>query len=115
MVRQHSRIGTALLVLVALVSLATSASATHRYLQNAHLTEAQEFPAPPAPNGGTADGYVVVNTVANTISYDIVCNGLNGTITAAHIHGYAQPGASAGVRFGLTANGPTRFTGSFTY
>lgn len=114
MVRLHSRMGTGLLALVTLVSLATTASAT-RYNQVVHLTEAEEVPTPPAPNGGTADGFININTTTNTITYDIIANGLNGSVTAAHIHGYAGPGQAAGVKIGFTQTSPGVFTGTATY
>ena len=59
---------------------------------------AQEFP----PNASTARGTIVgtYNDVTNTISYTILFSGLSAPTTAAHFHGPAALGVSAGVTIG---------------
>ncbi|GJM44589.1 MAG: hypothetical protein DHS20C21_14310 [Gemmatimonadota bacterium] len=82
----------------------------------AHLTVSsidgsQEVPA----NGsaGTGSAQFIVDTATNTIFYHITFSGLTGVETAAHVHGFAPPGANAGVLFGLPLGSPK--VGSATY
>lgn len=53
----------------------------------------------PPVTGSTAIGCgtFVIDTCTNTVRYYIVVCGLSSAETAAHIHGYAPPGAPAGV------------------
>lgn len=61
---------------------------------------------PPNGSAGTGVAHVVIDPVANTLQYHISYSGLTGTETAAHIHGYAPPGANAGVVHGLPTGNP---------
>jgi CHRD domain/Bacterial Ig-like domain (group 3)/Divergent InlB B-repeat domain len=77
---------------------------------NIVLEGVQESPRRATPAIGS--GTVVVNTVANTLTYNISYTGLLGTETIAHFHGPANREANAGVKIDLTAN-PT--SGTVTY
>ena len=72
---------------------------------------AQEVPATPSPALGV--GWFRINTFANTINYSFTRTNFATAETVAHIHGFAAPGANAGVKFGLPA-GPHK-AGSFAY
>ncbi|KPL86709.1 CHRD domain-containing protein [Herpetosiphon geysericola] len=56
---------------------------------------------PPTGSKGMAMGTIEINTVANTLSYNITYHDLSSAETAAHIHGFAPRGANAGVLFNL--------------
>lgn len=77
----------------------------------AELDAVQEVP----PNASPARGFglFTVNRRTNTMRYYIAYGGLTGNETAAHIHGFAPHGTSAGVLFGLPAGSPK--TGTITY
>lgn len=68
------------------------------------LNSSQEVPT----NGSTAtgDATTVVDTDANTLSYNVTYSGLTSAENNAHIHGPAARGVSAGVLFGLPAGSP---------
>jgi hypothetical protein len=53
----------------------------------------------PANSALTSSGFalVAIDTAANVLGYDVHVNQLSGAEAAAHIHGYAQLGANAGV------------------
>lgn len=63
------------------------------------LTGSKEVP----PNPTTATGVLIgtYDDATNTLSFDLVFNGLIGTTTAAHFHGPATPGVNAGVQVPL--------------
>lgn len=65
---------------------------------------AQETP----PNGsaGLGIGFLTIDTVANTLAYDIRFAGLGTAESAAHIHGFAAPGTPAGVVHALPLGSP---------
>nr|MBA3468314.1 CHRD domain-containing protein [Herpetosiphonaceae bacterium] len=65
---------------------------------------AQEVP----PSGSTATGSaaITIDTAANTLSYNITFSGLSSSELSAHIHGFAPPGANAGVLHTLPAGSP---------
>jgi CHRD domain/Bacterial Ig-like domain (group 3)/Divergent InlB B-repeat domain len=71
------------------------------------LEGVQQVPRVPTP--GLGSGSVVVNTVANTLTYAMSYSELLGTVTIAHFHGPAARGASAGVKIDLTSS-PTSGT-----
>jgi hypothetical protein len=77
----------------------------------ASLTEAQEVP----PTGATAtgEGWFLVDTAANTLTYNITNTALSSAETAAHIHGFAPAGVNAGVLYALPAGTPK--TGVINY
>jgi Cu/Zn superoxide dismutase len=68
------------------------------------LTSAQENP----PNNSTALGAatVLVDTVANEAKIYVVFAGLSAAEAGAHVHGPADPGQDAGVKFGLPPGNP---------
>ncbi len=76
-----------------------------------YLSGRQEVPA--NASAGQGCGMFVVDTDANTVTYRITRWGLGTAETAAHIHGFADPGANAGVLHGLPA-GDLK-TGVWTY
>ena len=55
--------------------------------------------APPTGSGATGTARLILNTVANTLQFDITHN--VGGETAAHIHGFTGPGQNAGIVFNL--------------
>jgi hypothetical protein len=59
-----------------------------------------------AVSPATGSGTFVMDTVANTLSFDITFSGLTSAETAAHIHGFSGPTACAGILFGLPAGSP---------
>ncbi len=75
------------------------------------LSEAQEVP--PSGSAGMGTVSVLIDTSANTLTYDIVFTGLAGIETAAHIHGPAAAGANAGVLYALPLGATKR--GTLTY
>jgi len=70
----------------------------------ASLDGAQEVP--PTTSGGAGWAIGMIDTAANTLSYHIVFGGLSAAETAAHIHGVATHGVSAGVLHPLPAGSP---------
>lgn len=90
------RCATGLLVLLGTLALTSAAGANHIYNSRTLVfSGANEVP----PNASTATGTakVIVDTDANTLSYDITYSGFSTSETAAHIHGFAGPGVNAGV------------------
>jgi len=69
--------------------------------------------APPNASPAVACGTFVIDTAANTVAYRIVVSGLTAAETAAHIHGFADPGINAGVLHALPA-GPVKI-GTWNY
>jgi len=78
---------------------------------DAHLDGGQEVPPNLSVAYGTA--YFVLDREANTLGYSITVARLNGTETAAHLHGFAPPGTTAPVLLTLPL-GKTK-SGSWTY
>ncbi len=101
---RNSRFSAVAFATIAVAMLPALAHASHDFRRTVAATEAQEVPAPGAPSGGTASGLVTVDTNTNTITYNITCANLNGTINNAHFHGPAAPGATAGVKITLTGD-----------
>ncbi|HUR28695.1 MAG TPA: CHRD domain-containing protein [Planctomycetota bacterium] len=62
---------------------------------------------PPVASSGTGTGWVSVDTVGNTLTYQMTYTGLTSAENAAHIHGFAAAGAAAGIKFVLPL-GPTK-------
>ncbi|RMF79859.1 MAG: CHRD domain-containing protein, partial [Planctomycetota bacterium] len=94
------------------ISLANSAALAggveHRI---AVITGAQEVPG--VVSNALGCGTFRIDTAANTVDYYIVFSGLTAAETAAHIHGYADPGAGAGVVHPLPLGSPK--IGTWTY
>lgn len=93
-----------LLTLVAALALvlAACAPATAGEAYSANLTASAEFPAP-ALAGATPSGSATAtfNSAENTLTLNGNFTGLTGPATAAHIHGPAREGDTAGVIFPL--------------
>ena len=68
------------------------------------LDAAQE--TPPNASPGLGVGIFKLDTVANTLTYDVRFGLLGSAETAAHIHGFAAPGTPAGVLFPLALGSP---------
>jgi hypothetical protein len=75
------------------------------------LDGGQEVPPNASPAIGC--GLVSFNRATNTMGFDTRFAGLVAAETAAHIHGFAPPGAAAGVLFGLAAGSPKRGTWAY--
>ena len=78
---------------------------------NVALDGSQEVP--PASTKASGSGTVRIDTVNNTISYNITFSGLIGTETMAHIHGFAPRGSNAGVKITLPLGSPKIGTASY--
>ncbi len=96
-------LGAAILALAAFSSF-TPAQAQLVHTRLARATGAAEVPPVPSPGRGL--GAFTIDTVAKTIHYRFSFAGLTSAETAAHIHGFAPPGANAGVLFALPAGSP---------
>lgn len=69
------------------------------YTYVAHADGAQEVPPNPSLTRGL--GWFRFNVLANTIDYSYTRTAFTTAETAAHIHGFAAPGVSAGVKINL--------------
>jgi outer membrane protein assembly factor BamB len=78
---------------------------------NITINQAQEVP--PTGSAATGSGTIDVDTVANTLSYNITFSGLGSAETMAHIHGFAPPGSNAGIIHNLPLGSPK--IGVFNY
>jgi hypothetical protein len=76
-----------------------------QYTLSGNASGTQEVPSNPSTGTGSLTGSY--NSANNTLSYTITWTGLSGNLTAAHFHGPALPGASAGPIHDLviTSNG----------
>lgn len=68
------------------------------------LTGQQEVP--PVASSAIGGGQLLIDVAANTLSYRIAFTGLTSAETMAHIHGFSDPGAPAGVVHPLPAGNP---------
>ncbi len=66
----------------------------------AFLQGSQE--TPPNPSTATGNATFSIDTVANTLTFNITFRGLQGNFRDAHIHGPAGIGVPAGILFNLT-------------
>jgi Cu/Zn superoxide dismutase len=76
----------------------------------ATLTGAQEVP--PVASSGTGAGSVLLNAAEDQILVDMSFAGLTSNAGAAHIHGPAAAGSTAGVLFDFSAVTPAATSGS---
>jgi len=76
---------------------------------HATLSGAQEVP--PVPGGGKGSADLKLDAATKTLTWTVSYSGLTGDAVAAHIHGPAAPGASAGVEVPFTV-GSNPMTGS---
>ena len=90
-----ARAASAAFALAALAALAPAQKVAMR----ATLDGGQEVPPNVSPGVGTA--VAVVDMDANTLSLDLTFHGLSAAESDAHIHGPAQAGVTAGVKFQL--------------
>jgi Cu/Zn superoxide dismutase len=95
-------LGTAALIGTAAIDQGMAAGSELSY--SCVLTGEQE--APPVSSSGLGGGSFIIDTDANTVSYRIVFTGLTAAETAAHIHGFTDPGAGAGVQHDLGLGNP---------
>ena len=70
----------------------------------AEINSAQEVP--PTGSPATGNGYFAIDTVANTLRFNISFSGLGSAETLAHIHGPGAPGVNAPVLFNLALGSP---------
>ncbi|MCC6675595.1 MAG: CHRD domain-containing protein [Phycisphaerales bacterium] len=68
---------------------------------------------PPSPSAGAGFGLVSIDKAADMLSWDVRFQGLLGPQTAAHIHGFALPGVSAGVLNPIPNGSPSRGTWAY--
>jgi hypothetical protein len=87
-----------------------SISATQQF--TATLTGAQEVPA--VSTSATGSGSVTLNTAEDQITVNMSFSGLSGAPTAAHIHGSAPAGSTAGVLFDLSDVIPAATSGAIS-
>ena len=97
--------------LLASFTLAPGVASAQRICLTAELESVQEVPPNASPAKGT--GCFIVDTAANTVTYRITINNLVAAETAAHIHGYAPPGANGPIQAALPL-GATK-TGVWAY
>ena len=69
-------------------------------------------PASGTPCSGTATANVTFDTETNVLAWEIGYQGLSGSVTNAHFHGAALPGAGAGARVTIPV-GPSPIVGQF--
>ncbi|HEX6883369.1 MAG TPA: CHRD domain-containing protein [Planctomycetota bacterium] len=70
-----------------------------------NLSGAQEVP--PVVTGGVGGCLVTLDDVTGMVTVNGSYQGMNGNVTASHIHGPAPAGANAGILIGLTPTGGT--------
>lgn len=87
-----------ILTLIALTAFAGSARAATGF--SANLVGSQEVP--PVATAATGSAVLVLNDAGTQATVAVQFQNLIGTYTGSHIHGYAAPGANAGVRFGFS-------------
>lgn len=87
-------------VLVASATLASFAApaAAATLIFKTNLSGASEVPANASPGTGLAT--VTIDTVANTIAFNVTFSGLLGNTTMAHVHCCASAGTNAAVAVG---------------
>jgi len=98
----HWRSASAGVVLAALLGVGLAAADTFVY--GCVLSDKQEVPPTVSPAFG--GGQFLIDTDANTVTYEIAFVGLTGAETAAHIHGPADPGMNGGALHALALGNP---------
>lgn len=88
-----------ILTLITLAAFAGSAHAATGF--SANLVGSQEVP--PVVTAATGSVVCILNDAGTQLSVSVQFQNLTGTYTGSHIHGYAAPGANAGVRFGFAS------------
>lgn len=98
-------VGCTTALLGASLTLASSASADHRFDFAVPMSGGEM--APPNASTGTGAAAFTMDTAINQLSFSYSFSGLSGSPVAAHIHGFAPPGATAPPLFTLPASTPT--------
>ena len=105
---KSGRLAALFLGTAAAFSFASPASALDSHTLYAVLSGGSEVP-PVSPAGiGTAT--ITLDDVTGVVSVTGSFSGMTSTVTAAHIHGLAAPGANGGILVGLTETGGTSGT-----
>jgi hypothetical protein len=91
---------------LAIVVVAVFAANTHAAVINYLFPIDGSQVVPPVSTPATGTGMVTLDTVGNTIDWNITFQGLLGTETAAHFHGPAPAGSNAGVQVPLPLGSP---------
>jgi hypothetical protein len=97
-------LASAALSLFVVSSLAVQPAHAAVYVYGCVLNPRQEVP--PVAAASLGGGRFVIDTDANTVTYRITYAGLSSVESAAHIHGFAAPGAPGGVLTPLPAGNP---------
>lgn len=87
---------------IAVLFAGSASAATQKF--TASLAATSEVPPSTSTGSGTAT--VSLDTATHEITYDVTFSGFSSAVTAAHIHGPAEPGKNAGVLVPL-GNNPT--------
>jgi hypothetical protein len=98
-----TRLVPSILLSIAATALAPTAAAQVHYLKTFLLGNQA---VPPANTNSLGYGCFVLDAGANTLSYYVNTQLSNGTMSAAHLHGFAAPGVAAGVLFDLPVGDP---------
>jgi hypothetical protein len=71
----------------------TALAATEKF----HATLSAASEVPPTQSTGSGEATATLDTATHELTYDITFSGFSSDVTAAHIHGPAEPGKNAGV------------------
>ncbi len=99
MMKKRAYASVAAVTLLILAIYASAGLQSHSNILFAVIDGSQEVPPVASPVSG--NGTFVIDTVANTLEFDILISGLQNAEIAAHIHGPAGSGATAPVLFPL--------------
>jgi hypothetical protein len=76
------------------VAFAGAASAA---TEKFHATLSAASEVPPTKSTGSGEASATLDTTTHELTYDVTFSGFSSDVTAAHIHGPAEPGKNAGV------------------
>jgi hypothetical protein len=62
-----------------------------------HATLNAASEVPPSTSTGSGEANATLDTATHELSYDVTFKGFSSEVTAAHVHGPAEPGKNAGV------------------
>nr|WP_294551605.1 CHRD domain-containing protein [uncultured Rhodopila sp.] len=71
----------------------TALAATEKF----HATLSAASEVPPTHSTGSGEATATLDTATHELTYDVTFSGFSSDVTAAHIHGPAEPGKNAGV------------------
>jgi hypothetical protein len=77
----------------AVVFAGTALAATEKF----HATLSAASEVPPSKSTGSGEVSATLDTTTHELTYDVTFSGFSSDVTAAHIHGPAEPGKNAGV------------------